>query len=271
MAAEPQDLLEQVVAAVQKGERYRLIHPGLVRNLAQAELLKGRKFKEAVKATRNRLHQVGGAYLEKPLPVDHWLAELPDLPDAPDAPELEQFCRACMQSHASTRERLPILEEFYTTLFQSLAPVHSLLDLACGLNPLALRWMPLAKDAVYYACDIYRDQLELVGEFFHHLHQAGETFLCDLTCELPVQEVQVALLLKTIPCLEQVDKSVGRRLLEQIRAEHLVVSFPVHSLGGRSKGMLRNYEAHFEEMTAGQNWHIRRFLFPSELVFLISR
>jgi len=149
--------------------------------------------------------------------------------------------------------------------------VTSLLDLACGLNPLALPWMPLAADAPYYACDIYSGQMEFLNRFLAHLGRPGRTELCDLTTELPAQPVQVALLLKTIPCLEQVDKSIGTRLLEGIPAEHLLVSFPVASLGGRGKGMLENYEAHFIQLTAGRGWLIQRFEFSSELAFLVSR
>ena len=87
----------------------------------------------------------------------------------------------------------------------------------------------------------------------------------------PQQPVHLALLLKTIPCLEQLDKQVGIRLLEGIQAEHILVSFPAHSLGGQSRGMVQNYEAHFREMVAGRHWSVQRFLFPGELAFLVSR
>ena len=85
-----------------------------------------------------------------------------------------------MARHASTRERLSILDEFYPTLFGDLPPVNSVLDLACGLNPLALPWMGLAPDAVYHACDIYADQVELINRWFAIAGQSGEAFLCDL-------------------------------------------------------------------------------------------
>jgi 16S rRNA (guanine(1405)-N(7))-methyltransferase len=78
-------------------------------------------------------------------------------------------------------------------------------------------------------------------------------------------------LLKTIPCLEQIDKAIGPRLLDQVPAEHLLVSFPAQSLGGRSKGMVQNYEAHFREMLAGKPWRAQRFEFSTELAFLLSR
>lgn len=263
--------LEALVAEVQSSPKYRLIHPGLVRRIAAQELAKGRKAKEAIKAVRNKLHQVGGAYQETPIDYAKLTSELADLPTRLDEPALQAFCRRAMQQHASTRERLPILEKIFNQALAPLAPVTSLLDLACGLNPLALPWMPLAADAPYYACDIYSDQMEFLNRFLAHVGRPGRAELCDLTAELPAQRVQVALLLKTIPCLEQVDKSIGPRLLEGIPAEHLLLSFPVTSLGGRGKGMLENYESHFIQLTAGRGWRIQRFEFSSELAFLVSR
>lgn len=263
--------LEALVAEVQSSPRYRAIHPGLVRRIAAQELAKGRKAKETVKAVRNKLHQVGGAYQEVSIDYAKLTGELAGLPTRLDNPALQAFCRRAMQQHVSTRERLPILEQIFSQALAPLAPVASLLDLACGLNPLALPWMPLAADAPYYACDIYSDQVAFLNRFLAHTGRPGRADLCDLTAELPVQPVQVALLLKTIPCLEQVDKTIGQRLLDGIPAEHMLVSFPVASLGGRGKGMLENYEAHFMQLTAGRGWRIRRFDFSSELAFLVSR
>lgn len=264
-------VLEKLVAEVQSSPKYRAIHPGLVRRIAAQELAKGRKPKEAIKAVRNKLHQVGGAYQEIPIDYTKLITEMETLPAQLDSPELQTFCRRAMQQHASTRERLTILEQLFSQALAPLAPVQSLLDLACGLNPLALPWMPLAADAPYFACDIYSDQVDFLNRFLAHVGRPGHAELRDLTAELPAQPVQVALLLKTIPCLEQVDKSIGPRLLDGIPAEHLLVSFPVTSLGGRGKGMLENYEAHFMQLATGRNWRIRRFEFASELAFLVSR
>jgi 16S rRNA (guanine(1405)-N(7))-methyltransferase len=266
-----EELLEQIVAEVQASPRYRNIHPGLVRRIAGQELAKGRRHKETVKAVRNKLHQIGGAYQENLIDYAKLVNELAQLPALCSDPDLQAFCRRVMQQHVSTRERLPILEKIFSQALAPLAPVQSLLDLACGLNPLALPWMPLSSGAPYYACDIYTDQVAFLNHFLAHTGQPGKVELCDLTAEMPSRPVQLALLLKTIPCLEQVDKSIAARLLEGIPAEHLLVSFPVSSLGGRGKGMLDNYADHFMDLTAGRGWTIRRFEFSSELAFLVSR
>ncbi len=268
----PEDqLLGKLVETVRAGARYRDISVDLVRRVGGQELERGRSFKEAVKATRSKLHQVGGAYQEMLIPYPRLKVELQSMPRDPRDPEVQAFCRRAMQLHASTRERLPSLERFFNEALASLAPLTSILDLACGLNPLAVPWMPLTPGASYFACDVYGDMVDFVGCFLAHLGLPGGAAMCDLFQEVPQPPVQVALLLKTIPCLEQVEKEIGLRLLAGIQAGHILVSFPAHSLGGRSKGMVHNYEAHFREMVSSQPWKVERFEFPGELTFLIEK
>ncbi|MDR3575566.1 MAG: hypothetical protein P4L50_17035 [Anaerolineaceae bacterium] len=263
--------IEELVKAVQKGASYRSISPVLIRRIGVQELAKGRSWKEAVKATRNKLHQVGGAYQEQEPDYPAWQAELDAIDPIREPEQLKTFCRKVMQFHASTRERLPDLEHFYAETLAALGPIRSILDAACGFNPLALPWIPLAQDAIYYGCDIYADMVEFMNSFLTKVRRPGNVEVCDLIHACPGQSVQVALLLKTIPCLEQMEKTAGRALLDGIQAEHLLVSFPARSLGGRSKGMVQNYEAHFRQLIEGQPWRIQRFEFASELAFLVSK
>lgn len=267
----PVDELEQLIAAVMAAAPYHRLMPELVRQVAAQEMSKGRRFKETVKAVRSKLHQVSGAYQMEAMALERWRAGLDALPRDPQDPALRSLCRQVMAQHASTRERLPILDEFYSRLLGDLGPIHSLLDIACGLNPFALPWMPLAGDAPYYGCDVFGDLVELGDTFRAHLRRPGEVRLCNLAQEMPPQRVQVALALKTLPCLEQLDKTLSLRLLNGLQADYLLVSFPARSLGGRARGMPQNYAARFAELVAGQPWQIERFDFASELVFLIKK
>lgn len=260
--------LAALVAAVYANAKYRHLDAGLVEAVAASELAKGRNFKESIKATRNKLHQVAGAYLPDRPDYAAWfdvIAQATTVEDRRDAH------RQVMGHHASTRERLPFLDSFYTTILGDLSPIHSVLDLACGLNPLAAMWMPLAADAAYYACDIYADQIDFLNRVFQESKQQGQAFTGNLLAEVPAQAADVALLLKTIPCLEQLDKGIGPRLLAQINARVVVVSYPARSLGGHGKGMVQNYAEHFAKLSAGQPWQVTRIDFPTELVFRLMR
>ena len=263
--------LQELVDAVRLNARYQSISEDLIRRVGLQELQKRANLKQAVKSTRSKLHQVGGAYLESRMPYDDWQAQLAALPQDARDPAVREFSSHVMQKHASTRERFPIREEFFQRTLSSICPIHSVLDLACGLNPLALSWMPMAEDAVYYACDIYENMVSFVGNFLDHCGLENHVSVCDLTSATPKQEVQVAFLLKTIPCLEQMDKTIGPRLLEEVNAEHLLISFPTRSLRGKNKGMVKHYHNHFEELVAGRGWQIRSYQYDEELAFLVSK
>lgn len=264
-------LLEELIAAVTANPSYAGIAPSLVRRVAALELVKGRSSRETVKAVRSKLHQVAGAYQEKGMDFQRWRNELIHLPAEAYDTAMRMFCREVMQTHASTRERLPILTDFYTRIFAALPPIHSILDLACGLNPLAIPWMPLAPGAAYFAGDIYTALVDFLDEFLDQISMPGGAFLCDLTEDIPQQQVDLALVLKTLPVLEQLDRELPARLLDTLNAKNILVSYPAHSLGGRSKGMVANYAARFEALTAGKPWQIQRFDFPGELAFLIRK
>ncbi len=259
----------EVVAAVRASAKYRHVAPALMETLAARELAAGARPKDAVKSVKNKLHQVAGAYQVEPLQGDAWLAEAQTC--RAQGRDMRPLCRSLMARHASTRERLSILDEFYPTLFGDLPPVNSVLDLACGLNPLALPWMGLAPDAIYHACDIYTDQLELINRWFAIAGQSGEAFLCDLVTAPPALRADVVLLLKAIPCLQQVDREIGRRLLDTIDAPTIIVSYPAHSLGGRKHGMPEQYAAQFARFVEGRAWQVEPFHFATELVYRIRR
>ena len=263
--------LEQLVQMVRASGKYEAISIDFIRAVGEKELVKRRTLKEAVKETRNKLHQVGSAFQEKPIPYAAWKEELAALPVDLQSEEAKQFLQASMAWHASTAERLSIMPRFFQETLASLAPVTSILDLACGLNPLCLPWMPVAQGVTYAACDIYQDMTEYIAAFFNHFNIKGDAFACDLSQSVPGQPAQVALLLKTIPCLDQVNKNAAGRLLRELQTDFILVSFPAHSLGGRNKGMKENYQARFENLIEGQNWKITRFDYVSELAFLIEK
>ena len=267
------DTLNELVAAILSSSRYKEVAPSLISTIGMQELIKRRNLKEAVKATKNKLHQVSGAYLETSTEnYAAWLLELHEVMRSGERNRLREWCRQIMRHHASTRERLPILEQFYAEIFAHLPPIHSLLDIACGLNPLALPWMPLAEGATYVACDIQHDMMAFLQSWFHaETAVQGYAQVCNVLAAYPTDKVDAALLLKTIPCLEQIDKTAGLRLLHAIQADYLVVSYPVRSLGGKHKGMIDYYEEHFRKLVAQKAWEITRLIFPTELVFIVKK
>jgi len=285
--ADTEGELDALVSKVLASAKYRAILPDLVRSIARRELLAAKSAKEADRAVRKKLHQVAASCLEGQMRYDDWLAEIlaarggeeagaveltsGTSPGAAGGDALRQVCRAVMAHHASTRERLPILDGFYTRALQGIDPPRSVLDLACGLNPLAIPWMPLAPGARYVACDVYRDLTDFLAGAMPLLGVSGKAEWRDVVYDPPDEEFDLALLLKALPGLEHIDSEAGRRLMERLSARHLLVSYPVASLGGRDKGMVAHYDAHMRALLAGRGWQVERVLFRTELVYRITR
>jgi 16S rRNA (guanine(1405)-N(7))-methyltransferase len=265
------NLLEQLAREVLSSRKYRQISPVFVRNLAERELSNRRNYKEALKATKNKLHQVGGAYQPGRMEYQAWLDQLQLSYADTDPHTFRDVCKGIMAYHASTRERLPILDEFFHTTLKDLPPIRSVVDLACGFNPLALPWMGLPDEVEYLGIDIYQDMMAFIQEFMGLLKINGRTVAADVLEFSGDREVDLAFILKTLPCLEQIDREAGQRLLDSVPAAHMLVSFPVHSLGGKQVGMSENYTARFEELVSGKRWVVRRFEFSTELAFLVSK
>ncbi len=293
--------VDALVREIQESAKYRHVSPDLIRRVGGRELANRRNLKEAVKETKNTLHQIAGAFLDPKMRYDAWLQQLQQaatsntdaisneesssfilhpssLSSHPSSFILHPFripCADIMTNHASTRERLPLLDTFYAQTLEAIAPVRSVLDLCCGLNPLALPWMPLAPDVTYHACDLYGDMMAFLNGFFALAGINGVAEVCDVVHAPPTQPVQLALLLKALPPLEQTDKHATLRLLHALNAEHILVSFPTRTLGGRNKQMGGHYETRFRALLADEpesrHWQLQRFAFANELCFLVSK
>ncbi len=267
----PEDKVNAFIAKVQESPKYAQLDNALVKQIANEELRNQKDEKTALKTTRTRLHRLAGAFITTKLDYAKWQDIFIDIPE--DNQEAQnEAAKQMMKLHASTQERLPFLESFYQQALASIAPVHSILDLACGLNPLAIPWMPIADDAIYYACDVVKPMLGFIGNYFEIIKQNGEAFSSNLLTEIPRQKAELAIMLKLLPILDQVDPNASKRLLNGVRADHFLISYPSKSLGGREKGMKQTYAQHFARLIEGKSFSsIQHFEFPKETVYLLSK
>ena len=95
--------------------------------------------------------------------------------------------------------------------------------------------------------------------------------MLDISSTIPTQPVQLALLMKTLPLMEQIERGLARKVLNTLNAEHILVTYPLRSLGGRSKGMAETYQSKFDDLMAGSPWKVQEFVFPNEVAYLITK
>jgi len=178
-------------------------------------------------------------------------------------PENLEDLLAC---HASTRERLPLtaMDELYRRIFEITGEPASLLDLACGMNP------------VYFTAKYPQMKVtgvDISGQSVNIIRICGGNAMHgDLLCEnaVPEKRFDMALLFKILPLLDRQRSGAAMAVMQAISAQYIVVSFPTRTLGGRNVGMEDNYSAWMESHMPEKREISARFTTENELFYILK-
>lgn len=263
------DELEAVVTAVKQSRKYCGTNEATIRVLAENALHQNKKPKKAIKVVRARLHSIMAPYLGDP-DYEAESARLVQSFAAGDDTAVREVCETILSAHLSTRERLPILADFYEQIFSVTGKPKSILDLACGLNPLAFPWMGLGSSVKFYAYDIHEPRVKFINHFFRLYGLPPLAKLHDIALNFPSEQADVALFLKEMPRFERNYQGRGRPLLESLKTPWLVISFPsISTHGGRN--LTKRYRDFMFQLIDGHDWPVTELSFEGELVFCIQK
>lgn len=259
----------RVVDAVRRSAKYRTLAEPVVVRAAEDALRRHGGEAEAAAAVRRRLHQVYGAFVVGSAYDAALAAVAAARGRGEDA--LRSVCARVMRWHASTAERLPYVGRLYEEVFALTGVPRSVLDAACGLNPVAVPWMGLPAGAAVWGCDVERRLVDFVDAFLKAVGVEGGAELRDLIAEPPVAEADVGFLLKSVPCLDRQRAGAGFAVAEALPVRWLVVSFPTRTLGGRDVAMEANYAAAAERWLDERSWPAHVVTIPNERVYVVDR
>ena len=242
------------------GGKYADICPDTVARLTAQAAARYRSAKEADKAVKTALHQITGAFMTP----DELKRARKLLASAGDDPA--RALSETLALHSSTRERLPHIDAFYDAL---LGPIgaRTLLDLACGLNPIYLG----SRGFVVRGVDISGGCIALVNDWAAARGWDVSAECRDLLCDPHLPGAAAALAMKLLPVLEQQEKGAAMRLLGRLPAPVIIVTFPMKTLGGRGVGMERHYSEWFEGESRGMFDILRREALFGELCYIVRR
>ena len=258
----------EIVERVRRSARYRDVDQALVRRLAEEELRRARNTDDAVKRVKRRLHQAVGAFrgaARQDALAASWHGDL----DAAD------FRAACAARDADPRVDARAARRISTSstraIWRRTGVPARLLDLGCGLNPLALPWMGIG-GAEVIGIDVDERPLATVRAFLELVGQPHEVAMDDLVASPPAVAADVTLLLKLVTTLDRQDPRAAASLLRSLRSPYAVVSFTTRSLGGRASGMERTYRDRLERLVvdAGRVRDMAETSVPNELVFILE-
>ena len=264
----------RVVESVLAARHFRHLSPDLVARVTAIEAPKAPRLTEAVDRVKKRLHQVSNAYA----PALHAPRDAVDAirAAAGDDDALRTLAISLMYGHASTAERLPDIDIVVPTLRRAVtpdadAPPRRIVDLACGLNPLLLPWLGLPRTCIYDAYDVDSRLIGIVAAFLEAWGQAGTAAVRDVGGDPVRDPADLAILMKAVPCLDQVQPGNARRVLEALNVGRALVTWPVQSLGGAQKGMRATYRRTCETLIEGLPYTVAEVAMPGELVFILDR
>ncbi len=131
-----------------------------------------------------------------------------------------------LKIHKSTRERL----EEYSDIKKFIKKINpkSILDLGCGLNPLALA----KKGMLYYAYDIKNEDIKTISDFFSKNNIEGFAVQGDITIMEHFPKTDLCLIFKVLDILPGNRYETSRNIIEKIKSEKIIVSFATKTLSG---------------------------------------
>ncbi len=173
--------------------------------------------------------------------------------------------QALLKTHQSTAERL-LFYPYLKNLIKNLS-VHKIIDLGCGLNPIALA----NKTQEYYAYDIKEDELSLVKKFFMKHKIKGYAKFMDIRAlhdnELP--KADLCLLFKVLDLIEHRGHKLAEIILKQIPCPYILISFSTKTLSG--KPMNHPQRGWLEQLSHRLGYSFHLIKSQNEIFYLIKK
>ncbi len=266
----PEEIEEFVDSIVQSKKYISMELPAeTVRDLVLQELPRHKQAKQALQVVRKKIHNIVAPYLGEP---DYQLTqeELDRAFSSADPQAVKELCYSILKQHASTKERLRIIDDFYPRIFEVTGTPHTILDLACAFHPFGLPWMNLPLSTAYYAYDLHKPRVELINHFFTLQNRPPFAIYQDILINPPQTEADVAFFFKEAHRFEQRQRGCNREFWKALRVEKLLVSLPTNSLSGKHD-LSEQHRRLVYDTIEGLNWDVEEIPFDDELIFCIRK
>ncbi len=246
------------------------LNPDTVRELIQQESPQHTSYKTLRKSVRRKLHNIVAPYLGEP-DYEHLSKQLNNIDDVSlESPELKEFCRNVLSEHASTAERIPHMKAFYDRLFKATGKPDRILDLACGLHPLAFPWMGLPLTTQYHAYDIIQPRIDFINAFFETLGMEPLAENRDILVHPPQIQADLGLFFKEAHRMEKRQPGCNQAFWDSLNVSVLAVSLPTQDLSG-THSLLDQHRSLVSENLPDKARIVSELLFDDEIIFLIEK
>lgn len=264
-------LVQELMAQIINSRKYRQLglNPATVEDLIRQEASLYASQKTILKSVKRKLHNIVAPYLGEP-DYDALTKELNQIEDsAIDSPPLQAFCLKVLSHHASTAERIPFMADLYTALFMATGTPQTILDLACGLHPLAFPWMGLPTSVCYHAYDIIQPRVDFINAFFKKIGLAPLAENRDVLVNPPDCPADLGIFFKEAHRFEKRQAGSNRAFWKTLNVATLAVSLPSTDLSGTHS--LQEGHRKLVHVNLPEHTTVDEILIGNELIFLIQQ
>ncbi len=261
-------MIEEILEKIRSSSKYKDINEKTILEIINIELPKYKNEKILVKAVKNKLHQIYGAFLNR---RDIEGAQKLLLMLKSGEGNIKETANKILQLHHSTRERLDVYEDIYREIFKVTEKPNSILDLACGLNPFSIPFMNIQGAILYYAYDIDSKLIEVINEFLDILGYPRLAKRKDILFEDIEDQADICFILKFLPIAERIRRGLSLKLISRLNSKFIIVSFPLKSISGKEKGMLKNYSRIFEPVFKERYKILEKLILGNEMFYILLK
>ncbi|MEI6732090.1 MAG: hypothetical protein WCK90_05445 [archaeon] len=165
-----------------------------------------------------------------------------------------------LKIHSSTKERVSFYPELISILKKM--NVQSILDLGCGINPIAL-----AKHfKEYHAYDINENDIALVNEFFKMQGINGTANVKDIRQDFIYPLADACLIFKVLDIIEEKGHKIADTIISKLNSKYLLISFATRTLSG--KKMQYSQRGWMEKILFKYHYDFKKIESDNELFYL---
>lgn len=259
------------VERIKTTKNFRELDDSFIEQIIRQAQTRGSEEKEILSSVKTTIQDVTNQFRTADISYRDLIAELDNAHDHElTAEERGLFAADLLRRHAAAKERIPFIRRYYQEIFSHLPTIESVLDVGCGLNPVAVTFMPVSSEVHYSAVDLPADLVDFLNDFFRLIEIPGVAIQSNLLNGIPDIDADLTLIQKTIPVLERAEKGAGRRLFDAIRSPNAVLSFKTVKKQKQAKAH-HDYIAEYESILAASDWGTTKLVFPNETVFVLKR
>lgn len=222
-----------------------------------------KEYDKLIKDIREKARRIYGAFITKKYGQREQLLK-------------EEKYGALLDLHVSTKERKKQYENIFSKLTQDTFVPGTILDLACGFNPIAAEILHTIteKRVTYIAVDLCEEDVAFLNRYFEQSDACSKNsraFACDLSDENELKDIGLnadwCLLWKALEPLEESHENITYDLLKKIRARRIIASFSTLTLS--RKRMNNPQRGWFEKVLKNLKLAYRTYEIGDEIFYVI--